>query len=82
MKTTIDISPPLLKRAQNLARKRGISFKALVEAGLRIILATPRSGAEPVVIDPYVFAVKGRNSKKWKEISEVLSQDELTRFKP
>lgn len=81
MKTTIDISPPLLKKAQNLARKRGTTFKALVEAGLRVILASPQADADKVVVEPYVFKVEGKSDKTWGQISEVLSQDEQNRFK-
>ncbi len=35
MKTTLDISSPLFKRAKKLAARLGITLRSLVEAGLR-----------------------------------------------
>jgi hypothetical protein len=39
MKTTIDISDPLLERARQHAARNGLTLKALVEIGLRKILS-------------------------------------------
>jgi hypothetical protein len=39
MKTTIDIADDLFERVQQLARKEETSFRALTEAGLRLVLA-------------------------------------------
>ena len=38
MKTTIDISDPLLRRARGVAAKRGTTLRALVEQGLRQVV--------------------------------------------
>jgi len=43
MKTTIDLPEPLLREAQELARAEGTSLRALVEDGLRAILARRRA---------------------------------------
>jgi hypothetical protein len=46
MKTTIDIPDPVLDEARKLAEREGTTVKALVELGLRRVLADKRSGAE------------------------------------
>ena len=46
MKTTVEISPALLARAKKLAAQRQTTLRALIEAGLRHVLAsedTPRA---------------------------------------
>ncbi len=35
MKTTVDISSPLFKRAKKLAARLGVTLRSMVEAGLR-----------------------------------------------
>ena len=42
MKTTIEIPDDLFRRAKSEAALRGRKLKELVEAGLRLVLATPR----------------------------------------
>jgi len=42
MKTTVEISPALLARAKKLAAQRQTTLRALIEAGLRHVLATER----------------------------------------
>jgi hypothetical protein len=39
MKTTIEIADDLFERAQRLARKEKTTFRALTEAGLRLVLS-------------------------------------------
>ena len=43
MKTTIEISDDLFVRAQRLARKEKTTFRALTEAGLRLVLSGKHS---------------------------------------
>ena len=42
MKTTIEISPPLLNQARKLAARQGTTLRALVEEGLRKVVAENR----------------------------------------
>lgn len=46
MKTTLEISGPLLERAKRLARRESTTLRELVEAGLRHVLEE-RGRAEP-----------------------------------
>ena len=39
MKTTVEISDPLLREARKLARRKGTTLRALIEQGLRRMLA-------------------------------------------
>ena len=39
MKTTVEISDPLLEQARRAAEREGTTLRALVEAGLRRVLA-------------------------------------------
>lgn len=41
MKTTVDISDPLLREARNLAEREGVTLRAIVERGLRRVVAEP-----------------------------------------
>jgi hypothetical protein len=45
MKTSIEISHPLLRQARELAGREGVTLRALVERGLRRIAAEARPGA-------------------------------------
>ena len=51
MKTTVELSEELFRRAKSEAALRGRKFKDLVEEGLRLVLQTPRhdkrEGARP-----------------------------------
>lgn len=42
MKTTIEISPPLLNQARKLATQQGTTLRALVEEGLRKVVSEKR----------------------------------------
>ena len=39
MKTTIEIAEPVLEEARRLARREGVTLRALVEEGLRTVIA-------------------------------------------
>src|SRR5271157_1231764 len=45
VKTTIEISDPLLREARKLAEREGVTLRALVERGLRRVVAETKPGA-------------------------------------
>ena len=44
MKTTIEISDPLLRDARKLAKREGVTLRALVERGLRRVVTETTAG--------------------------------------
>jgi predicted component of type VI protein secretion system len=47
MKTTVEVSDALYRRAKSEAALRGRKLKDLVEEGLRLVLETPRGSRRP-----------------------------------
>ncbi len=58
MKTTIEISDPLLKEARTIARREGVTLRTLVERGLDKIIAE-RKRAMPFKLRQASFKGKG-----------------------
>ncbi len=59
MKTTIEISDPLLRRAKRLAAKRGTTLKAVIEDALRTELAAAEAGAVGTSVRTHTFRGRG-----------------------
>ena len=58
MKTTVEIADDLFARAQRLARKENTSFRALTEAGLRLVISS-RERPRPAKLPPLVTFGRG-----------------------
>jgi hypothetical protein len=58
MKTTIEISDPLLREARKLAEREGLTLRALVERGLRRVVTETKTVA-PFKLRRATFKGKG-----------------------
>jgi hypothetical protein len=74
MKTTIDLADPLLDEARKLARRDGTTVRALVEQGLRQVLAQKRRAA-PFRLRDASFAGDGLRAElegaSWDRLREL-----------
>jgi predicted transcriptional regulator len=62
MKTTIEISDTILRRAKRLAAKRGTSLKGIIEDALRAELAAAEAGTRGTRIRTHTFGGRGLNA--------------------
>lgn len=73
MKTTIEISDPLLERARKLAAREGLTLRALVERGLQRVLAE-RKQTKPFRLRKASVPGKGlqpaARNESWEELRE------------
>jgi hypothetical protein len=73
MKTTVDISDELLKKAKRLAAKRRTTLRAIIEQGIRNIIKEQQRGAKYVLPD---MSVDGKGlqpefkNKAWSDIRD------------
>ena len=79
MKTTVEIASPLFQQAKALAAKEGLSFRVLVEEGLRTVVeARTKSTSKPFRLRDGSF----RNGKglqsgvKWTDLTTLAYDDE------
>ncbi|HYU68002.1 MAG TPA: hypothetical protein VEL09_01590 [Burkholderiales bacterium] len=59
MKTTVELSEELFRRAKAEAALRGRKFKDLVEEGLRFVLATPRGERAQPTLEELMKPARG-----------------------
>jgi hypothetical protein len=68
MKTTIEISDPLLRRARRLAAKRGITLRAVIEDALRAQLAAAEASPAIGAVRTHTYAGRGlRAGLAWSD---------------
>lgn len=74
MKTTIEISDTLLRRAKKLATKRGTTLKAVIEDALRAELAAAETGAGGTSVRTHTFGGRGlRPGLAWDDWATIRS---------
>lgn len=75
MKTTIDISDPLLRKARKVAARDGVTLKTLVERGLQHVVAEPGRKA-PFRLRDASFRGKGLRPElrgaSWEQIRALI----------
>jgi hypothetical protein len=59
MKTTVELSDELFRRAKAEAALRGRKFKDLVEEGLRLVLQSPRRDGAPPTLEERMKPAQG-----------------------
>lgn len=75
MKTTLDISDPLLEQAKAIAARDGVTLRSLVERGLQAVLAD-REFAKPYRLRDASVAGKGLSTElanaDWPAIRDAI----------
>ena len=79
MKTTIEISDPLLSEARALARKQGRTLRELVEAGLRHVVLEQRGKHRKFTLRAASVGGNGLRAglryENWDRILELAYED-------
>ncbi len=75
MKTTLDIADPLLRDAKKIAAREGTTLRALVEQGLRLVIAAKKRQV-PFRLRQVTFAGNGLRPElqgaDWNRIVEMI----------
>lgn len=71
MKTTVEIPDSLFRAAKKHCADRGISFRQLVEAGLRTAIEKPKP-ATRFKMKRFGFTGEGQIEQDWAEIRELV----------
>ena len=77
MKTTIDISDALFEQARAQAKARGVTLRALVESGLRMVMAQSKPTGQRFEMRDFSFGKPGPKSSleahsdpaRWREMA-------------
>ncbi|MGH7034695.1 MAG: hypothetical protein ACREFL_13265 [Stellaceae bacterium] len=74
MKTTIEISDPLMREARKVATREGVTLRALVERGLHRVVAETKRGV-PFKLRRASFKGKGRQAElgdaSWERLRDL-----------
>ena len=71
MKTTVEIPEPLFVRAKQHCADRGVSFRELMETGLRLALDPPKA-VKPFRLKRFGFGGKGASIQDWNVIRDLV----------
>jgi len=84
VKTTVEIADPLFNQAKALAAKEGLSFRDLVEEGLRSVVETrKRAAVEPFRLRDGSF--RGGHGLqagvRWEDLAALAYENEADSFR-
>lgn len=85
MKATVEIADPLFQQAKALASKEGLSFRVLVEEGLRAVIEVrSKTKSKPFRLRDGSFQNgQGlRSGLKWTDLSAMAYEDEGGSLRP
>ena len=75
MKTTVEISEPLLREARRLAAREGITLKSVIERGLRHVVSEAKT-TKPFKLRDESFRGQGLHpdvqDASWEKIREMI----------
>jgi hypothetical protein len=75
MKTTVEISDPLLREVRELAARQGVTLRTLVERGLHHVVAEIK-GEAPFVLRRASFKGEGRHAEmrdaSWETLRDLI----------
>jgi hypothetical protein len=79
MKTTVDISDPLLREARRVATREGVTLRALIERGLHRIVVDAQVKTPPFKLRRATFKGKGLQpalrDASWEQIRALAYED-------
>lgn len=78
MKTTVEISDPLLREVRDLAAREGVTLRTLVERGLHRVIAEAKHGA-PFKLRRATYKGRGRQGElaeaSWSRLRDLIYED-------
>lgn len=71
MKTTVEIPDPLFRAAREYCAGRNLSFRQLIESGLRLAIEQPPSVTR-FRLKPFGFRGQGQQIQEWTAIRQAI----------
>ncbi|HXR88453.1 MAG TPA: hypothetical protein VN728_15845 [Stellaceae bacterium] len=76
MKTTIEISDPLLREARKVAAREGVTLRTLVERGLHRVVSETKASGAPFKLRRASFKGNGlqadQRDASWEKLRELI----------
>jgi hypothetical protein len=74
VKTTVEIPDALFNEAKKYAAARGLTFREVIETGLRDVLDRDRGAQKPFRLRNHTFKGKGQLIHDWKTIRQLIHE--------